>query len=79
MCPGIINTDMNDRQVEKLASDANTSKEIIEASMGKNSAMQRIGEPDEVGKVANLLASDDASYLNGNAVEISGGILVGLN
>jgi 3-oxoacyl-[acyl-carrier protein] reductase len=79
ICPGIINTGMNDLQVEKLAEDAGRTKEVIEAGMGKNSAMKRIGEPEEVGRVVAFLASDDASYMNGNAVEISGGIMVGLN
>jgi NAD(P)-dependent dehydrogenase (short-subunit alcohol dehydrogenase family) len=79
ICPGIINTGMNDRQVEKLAKDAGTTKEIIEAGMGKNSAMNRIGEPHEIGRVAAFLASDSATYLNGNAIEISGGIMVNLN
>ncbi|MFT5839042.1 MAG: 3-oxoacyl-[acyl-carrier protein] reductase [Flavobacteriales bacterium] len=79
MCPGIINTGMNDSQVEKLAADAGITKEKMEASMGKNSALNRIGQPDEVGRVAAFLASDNASYMNGNAVEISGGLMVGLN
>jgi NAD(P)-dependent dehydrogenase (short-subunit alcohol dehydrogenase family) len=45
---------------------------------GKLHALWRIGKPEEVGRVAVFLASDDASFMTGAAVEVSGGIGVGL-
>jgi 3-oxoacyl-[acyl-carrier protein] reductase len=35
--------------------------------------MRRIGRPDEIARVYAFLASDDASYVNGAALEVSGG------
>ena len=36
--------------------------------------MRRLGRPEEVANVMAFLASDEASYVNGTALEVSGGI-----
>jgi len=45
---------------------------------GKLHALWRIGRPEEVARVAVFLASDDSSFMTGAAVEVSGGLGVGL-
>lgn len=77
ICPGVINTSMNDLQITKLAGEHGTTKDVIESAMGDASGMKRIGQPVEVGRVAAFLASDEASYMNGNAVEVTGGLISG--
>lgn len=37
------------------------------------SSMRRLGMPDEVAGVAAFLASDDASYITGETIIVSGG------
>lgn len=37
-------------------------------------AMRRLGLPDEIGGTAAFLASDDASYITGETIVVSGGI-----
>ena len=35
--------------------------------------MGRVGEPDDVAKVATFLASDDAAYMTGTVLTVDGG------
>jgi glucose 1-dehydrogenase len=39
-------------------------------------AMSRLGEPDEIGKVAAFLVSDLASYITGTTLAVDGGMLI---
>jgi 2-deoxy-D-gluconate 3-dehydrogenase len=38
--------------------------------------MQRIGEPDDIGKVALFLASDLSNYMTGSQIVVDGGVLL---
>lgn len=43
--------------------------------MGTVTALQRIGQPDEVAKTVLFLASDDASFITGTEIVVDGGYL----
>jgi len=60
--PGLILTPTIARMAEKYRTM------IIEQT-----PLRRMGEPDEVANVVAFLASDEASYMTGAAVEVSGG------
>lgn len=51
------------------------SRQVMEAFMAKI-PMRRMGDPDEIGKVALFLASDMASYMTGAQVVVDGGALL---
>jgi len=45
----------------------------LRSIMGGNAPMQRRGTPDEIGRSAVYLASDDASFVTGAVLMIDGG------
>jgi 3-oxoacyl-[acyl-carrier protein] reductase len=46
------------------------------ASMAERVPLKRLGEPEEIANVYAFLASDEASYVNGAVLEVSGGMTV---
>ncbi len=50
-------------------------KKILDAFAAKI-PMQRLGDPDEIGKVALFLASDLSSYMTGSQIVVDGGVLL---
>jgi 3-oxoacyl-[acyl-carrier protein] reductase len=38
--------------------------------------LKRLGTPEDIANVYAFLASDDASYINGAVIEVSGGLTV---
>ncbi len=73
ICPGYINAGGADVYFQ-----AQADPEAARAAAGKLHALWRIGQPEEVGKLAVFLASDDASFMTGSAVAVDGGFGSGL-
>jgi 3-oxoacyl-[acyl-carrier protein] reductase len=63
VCPGFVETNILE-----------TIPEEVLNSMKQNSWLRRIAKPEEIANVYAFLASDEASYINGTAIEASGGI-----
>ena len=63
VCPGFIATEMVKAMPENILQD-----------IEKRSWLGRLGTPTEMANVYLFLASDEASYVNGVALEASGGI-----
>lgn len=68
VCPGLIETGMT-RPVFDYARSRGS-----EANLGQLNPMQRYGNPEEIAAAALFLASDDASYVNGQAIAVDGGL-----
>jgi NAD(P)-dependent dehydrogenase (short-subunit alcohol dehydrogenase family) len=64
IAPGPIRTPMT---AERLADDAQVAWLTGRVPLG------RVGEPDEIGEVAEFLLSDRASYINGEVIYVDGG------
>ncbi len=65
IAPGAINTPMNKDIMENPQKKKQEEEKI---------PMKRIGEPEEIAKVAFFLASTDASYITGTTVYVDGGL-----
>jgi 3-oxoacyl-[acyl-carrier protein] reductase len=53
-----------------------TIPDKVLAHMREQVPLQRLGRPQEIAAVYAFLASDDASYVNGAVIEVSGGMTV---
>jgi 3-oxoacyl-[acyl-carrier protein] reductase len=65
VCPGFVET-----AILKSIPEPVLQKMIEKVPLG------RLGKPDEIASVYAFLASDDASYINGAVIEVSGGIMM---
>jgi 3-oxoacyl-[acyl-carrier protein] reductase len=65
VAPGFIQTPMTETIPEKVI-----------AQMTQQVQLRRMGRPEEVASVYAFLASDDASYINGAVIEVTGGVAI---
>lgn len=63
ICPGFIETPILDSVPEKVL-----------RSIEEKVPMGRLGKPEEIANTYAWLASDEASYINGAVIEVSGGV-----
>lgn len=68
ICPGLIETGMT-RPMYDAARERGQEQRI-----GEINPLQRGGEPGEIAAAALFLASDEASYVNGTALVVDGGL-----
>jgi len=67
VCPGPIMTEMLGAAPQEVRD------RLIQAI-----PMARLGKPSEIGSAVLFLASDDASFVNGAALVVDGGMIIGM-
>lgn len=65
VCPGFVATPILD-----------SIPPAVMQKMVEKVPLGRLGQPDEIANVYAFLASDEASYINGAVIEVSGGIML---
>ena len=70
VAPGPIETPLLMAAPEQLG---DVGKRIVDTMIGSTN-LRRLGHPDEVAAVIAFLASDDASYVTGQSLGVSGGL-----
>lgn len=68
ICPGLIETGMTKPIFDQARARGTDSK------IGQLNPLTRYGLPSEIAHAALFLASDDASYVNGQALAVDGGL-----
>jgi NAD(P)-dependent dehydrogenase (short-subunit alcohol dehydrogenase family) len=68
ICPGLTQTGMT-QPIFDIAKERNVSHKL-----GYLNPLRRAAQPDELARVALFLASDDSSYINGQAIVVDGGL-----
>lgn len=73
--PGIYLTDrIREKQGELAERTGRTLQQCLDV-LAQNTALGRLGEPDELGNVVAFLASERASYITGAAFQVDGGMI----
>ena len=68
ICPGLIETGMTKPLFDGARRVGSEDK------IGQLNPLKRAGHPAEIGHMALFLASDEASYVNGQAIAVDGGL-----
>jgi NAD(P)-dependent dehydrogenase (short-subunit alcohol dehydrogenase family) len=68
VCPGLIETGMTKPIFDGARARGSEDK------IGQLNPLQRAGRPEEIAAMALFLASDEASYVNGQAFAVDGGL-----
>jgi NAD(P)-dependent dehydrogenase (short-subunit alcohol dehydrogenase family) len=76
VCPGIVNTDMMEREYAWETEMTGEPKEAIKERWKAGVPMGRFQEPEDVAGVTLFLASDAASEMTGQGINVTGGMVM---
>ena len=66
VAPGPVETDFNSAAIR--------SNPQMKNFLGSQTALGRVGQADDIGSVVAFLCTDDAKWINGQRIEVAGGI-----
>jgi 2-keto-3-deoxy-L-fuconate dehydrogenase len=74
ICPGTIESPSLDERITALSKQTDRSFDAVQQDFVARQPMGRLGTPAEVAALALFLASDEASYITGQAHLVDGGM-----
>ncbi len=74
ICPGTIESPSLDERITALSRQTGRSFDAVQKDFVARQPMGRLGTPSEVAALALFLASDEASYITGQAHLVDGGM-----
>ncbi len=75
VCPGIIDTPMQDEVLARLAAHRGTTPEEVNDARLGTVPLARAAAPDECAAVIHFLLFDQSSYMTGQALNVTGGLV----
>lgn len=73
VCPGYVQTSMQEREVEWEAALRGITREEVRKLYIADTPLGRLETPEDVAKVVVFLASSDADFITGEAINVNGG------
>lgn len=74
VCPGLVKTAMQDREIGWEAKLRGMTEEDVRKEYVEVTPLGRLEEPEDVANVTLFLASEDAAFMTGQAINVTGGI-----
>jgi len=74
VCPGLVKTPMQEREIKWECKIRGITREKVIEEYLSLIPLGRLEEPEDVARVVLFLASDDASYITGQAINVAGGM-----
>ena len=78
VCPGFTATDRLLDLAGVLAAKENTTRDAIVQRWSAQTALKRVGTPEEFADVVAFLASERASFMTGASIAVDGGLIKGI-
>ena len=75
ICPGPIHTDMLINTHQKLADEFGVTLAEWDRQVIETIPVGRLGKPEEIASLVAFLCSDEAAFINGQAINIDGGMV----
>ena len=76
VCPGNTLTDMVRKVAHEIGATVGMTAQEWLDMRADDTALKRLADPAEIAGVVAFLASDDARYLTGQAIEVDGGLVL---
>lgn len=73
ICPGTIETPLYHNAIDRYVEKSGADKSQVNQEEANLQPLGRLGQPEEVAKLALFLASEDASFITGSLQVIDGG------
>jgi NAD(P)-dependent dehydrogenase (short-subunit alcohol dehydrogenase family) len=78
ICPGNIDTQLVRGPLELAEAEGHIpSAENVFKAMAEEVSLRRVGQPEDIANVVAFLASSDADFITGQAINVCGGLGVG--
>jgi len=76
VCPGLVRTSMHEREIKWTAELRGMSEEMVASEYVAGIPLARIEEPQDVANLVVFLASKEGQYITGQAINITGGMIL---
>jgi NAD(P)-dependent dehydrogenase (short-subunit alcohol dehydrogenase family) len=74
VCPGLVKTSMQEREIGWEAKLRGLTEAQVREEYVRSVPLGRLEEPEDVAKVTLFLASEDADYMTGQGINVTGGM-----
>jgi NAD(P)-dependent dehydrogenase (short-subunit alcohol dehydrogenase family) len=76
LCPGVVFTPLWDDQLGDYAKKRNLKLEEVKPYLESKIPMGRSCKPEDIASMAVFIASDEANYITGQSINLSGGVIM---